>query len=570
MTHSGMNPETPTFGPSHPALACWAWLLLAILPPVAAIWSFPWFVTQDGPAHVYNASILRASLEGATSPYESAYSVHWEPLPNWAGHLSLMGLLSVLDPRDADRAMMTLTLAGLAASTLWLRLRVQGPHSPALGAFWSALVSMNLTWFLGFYSFLLGSSLFALTLAYWWDRRDRLDFRSTLGLAGLLVLGYACHPISLGLTVVGLGVLSLTTPGPRPAARVAWTVASGLVLVPLGLLYIHYMKAGGVIEPVWEQLKNPFSFKDWGEQASWVDPLTVAMKSAIPMLPIRSRLFGLVAPASLMVLGVLAVYASGVFGRSGPRPSWFRSSNPLRGWLLLSALLLVGGLVSPDTLGPKHGFYLAQRIILLGLVVLGVFLDVGELWRLGRLGIILVGLAAAVQGGFLVEYGARSDRLAGGLMKAKAFVGEHVRMATLLLDLKGPYRANPLLHVDTMLGVGNGNIVWDNYEAAWYYFPVRVRDDRPHPPVLAFEEVSIRDSEADLPGRVKLWTEILQSHADQIDVLVLWGRNRALDAITTRWFEPVHEDPGDPLRVLKRRVEPLSSESRTEEVAQRP
>ncbi|HEU5115764.1 MAG TPA: hypothetical protein VFT74_03735, partial [Isosphaeraceae bacterium] len=198
MNHAGMDPEISLPNaetPSPSAMAPWAWLALVLLPPLVAIWAFPWFVTQDGPAHIYNAVILRTSLDDATSPYQAAYDVHWEPLPNWAGHLALMGLLSVLDPRDADRAMMSLTLVGLAASTLWLRLRVVGPRSPALGAFWAALVAMNLTWFFGFYSFLLGSCLFAVTLGVWWPERDRLGPRSALGLSILLALGYLCHPI---------------------------------------------------------------------------------------------------------------------------------------------------------------------------------------------------------------------------------------------------------------------------------------------------------------------------------------------------------------------------------------
>src|SRR4051794_37532554 len=29
--------------------------LLALVPGLAAVWSVPWFVTQDGPAHLYNA-----------------------------------------------------------------------------------------------------------------------------------------------------------------------------------------------------------------------------------------------------------------------------------------------------------------------------------------------------------------------------------------------------------------------------------------------------------------------------------------------------------------------------------
>ncbi len=573
MTRAGMDPEITfdrTSISTASAAAPWAWLALALLPPLVAIWSFPWFVTQDGPAHVYNAVILRTSLNGATSPYQEAYDVHWEPLPNWAGHLALMALLSVLDPRDADRAMMTLTLIGLAASTLWLRLRVRGPDEPALGAFWSSLVAMNLTWLLGFYSFLLGSCLFALTLGLWWDRRDRLNAASALGLSGLLALGYSCHPISLGLTVIALGVLSLATPGPRPLARIGWTVASGLVLVPLGLVYLHFMKAGGAIEPVWETLKTPFSLANWAKQISWVDPITVATKSAFPLIPARSKLFGLMAPAALAALGLLAIYASRVFRGAEPRSGGLSSANLKRGWVLLAAGLIVGGVISPDTLGPRHGFYLAQRVVLLGLVCLSPLLAIGNARRFGWLGTALIGLAAAVQGGFLVDYGARSDRLAGGLMRAKPFVGQHARMATIVLDLKGPFRANPLLHVDTMLGVGTGNVVWDNYEAAWYYFPVRVREDRPHPPVLDFEEVSIRDSKQDANQRSQLWTQILTQHAEQIDVLVVWGRNPRIDAITNRWFEPIHDLPDDPLRVLRRRTKPRDVGDRMEEVVHRP
>ena len=39
-----------------------ATFVLALLPALAAIWAVPLFVTQDGPAHLYNAHILAESL----------------------------------------------------------------------------------------------------------------------------------------------------------------------------------------------------------------------------------------------------------------------------------------------------------------------------------------------------------------------------------------------------------------------------------------------------------------------------------------------------------------------------
>jgi cobalt-zinc-cadmium efflux system protein len=45
-------------------------------------------------------------------------------------------------------------------------------------------------------------------------------------------------------------------------------------------------------------------------------------------------------------------------------------------------------------------------------------------------------------------------------------------------DLRGRFRANPLVHLDCWLGVDTQNVVWSNYEAAYYYFPVRLKPSR--------------------------------------------------------------------------------------------
>src|SRR5262249_15904650 len=78
--------------------------LVALLPTLIAIWVVPGFVTQDGPAHLYNADIIARSRD-PESPFRGHFRVRWEPLPNWTGHLTLAGLLLVLPPRAADRMM---------------------------------------------------------------------------------------------------------------------------------------------------------------------------------------------------------------------------------------------------------------------------------------------------------------------------------------------------------------------------------------------------------------------------------------------------------------------------------
>lgn len=219
-----------------------------VLPVLIAIWCVPWFVTQDGPAHLYNAHILIELLK-PNSHLGEFYAARWIPLPNLGGHLSLMGLMTFLPARAADRVMMSLTFVGFAGSIVWLRLQVTGWKGITLATPLAVILALNWMWLLGFYSYLLGACLFSITLGVWWRGRERMGPRRALTLAGLLMLGYLCHLVSLGLTVFGLAVLALTTPGAGWPRRCCWTFVSFAPLVPLGIMYRGLMQARGEVRP---------------------------------------------------------------------------------------------------------------------------------------------------------------------------------------------------------------------------------------------------------------------------------------------------------------------------------
>ena len=75
-------------------------------------------------------------------------------------------------------------------------------------------------------------------------------------------------------------------------------------------------------------------------------------------------------------------------------------------------------------------------------------------------------------------------------MKRVSEVGRSQRVAVVLVDVRGRFRANPLLHADCLLGVGTGNIIWGNYETNHYYFPVQLRDPGLCPPAALLEEIA--------------------------------------------------------------------------------
>ena len=517
-------------------------LVLALAPALAAIVAAPEFVTQDGPAHLYNARILNASLR-PNSPFSGTFEVAWRPLPNWAGHIGTMALVAWLPPDAAGRAMAAITLVAFAASVVGLRRAVAGPKGLATASILAVLLALNVTWLLGFTSFLLGAALMPATLAFWWGGREWFGPIRALGLSGLLVLGYFCHPISLGLTVAGLGILAVLTPGTDNSRRGLWTAASLLPLVPLGLAYRALTRSGGGLEPTWDQLANPWSLRSWAGQLGWVDPISLAAKTFRPFGASASAANGAISPAIWTVAAIALLALT----------TWRRRAGDRRGWLVLAGLLLLGGLLGPDTLGVKHGHYLPQRVALLGLVALVPWLDLAADRRSGKVAFALLAFALLVQSAFVWDYALTCRSNVGSLLKAGPAIGSNRRVGTLLVGIKGRFRANPILHADCLLGVGAANVIWNNYETAHYYFPVKVRPGLNPPPALAFEQIALLDGAGEAAQRAGRWADLLNEHDDAIDVILEWGASTdpRLDAINVRGYAPTFRD--GPVRVWARR-----------------
>ena len=538
-----LTEKTPAEAPASPGrLRGFRGLIafgLALAPALLAIAVTPGFTTQDGPDHVYSARILNASL-GRDSPFAATFQVVWQPLPNWAGHLLTMLAVAVASPELANRIVTALTLVGFAGAILWLRWVVVGERGVEVAAVIAALLGLNVTWLLGFTSFLLGASVAAITLAVWWTGRDDLRVGRIVGLAGLLVLGYLCHPISLGLTVGGLAILAVSTPGPRRGRRLVATVASGLPLVPLGLAYRTLTRSGGALEPIWGHWTSAW-LGGFVSQLGWVDPLSLAAKSANPFdYQAGVVVSSLLVPVAWVVVG-LGVLVGATWG---PRLA------ERRGWLILAVALLGAGLVAPDTLGVKHGHYMPQRIVLIGLVALVPWLDL----RMDRwstwLGGSMLGVALVTQWAFVWDYARVCQERVAPFLRVVDRFERGDRAGTLLNSIAGRFRANPLLHADGLIAAATDSVFWTNYETAQYYFPVKVRPEVDHPAATFFEAVALLDQPRDADRRARLWEDLLARHGSRMNKIVEWRTDPKLDKMTRRDYRVTAED--GPIRIWTR------------------
>jgi len=532
-------------------------------PVMIAIWTVPGFSTQDGPTHLYNAWILSRSFE-PDSPYQAYYQVRWQPLPNWAGHLALAGLVRVVSPGTADRIMITMTLVGFAVALVWLRWKVRGGEAMLSACLLIVSLAPNFLWLLGFTSFLLGCCLLPITLGVWWSARDHLGGGRLVALAVLVVLGYFCHLVSLGLTAAGLGVLALFAPA-QDRTRAGWesrfrrmgrTAASLLPLVPLGIVYMRLSRQGGPMNPLWANLTSPDVATAWGARLGWVDPVTLSRKVVLPFTERTSALFAAFAPVVWLSLAVLCWLVGSIVASltektrvdesqhlmEQPAPAQRVASRQTRSvWLFYGVLMLLGGILGPDSLGSGHGEYLAQRLVLLGLAAMVPALDIPLATRWGRLAAGCLVVAIGLQTVIVWDYAFHCKQTAGQFIGASELVGRDQRIAPLLTGIRSRFRANPLLHADSWLGVGTGNILWSNYEARYYYFPVQFRPGLDRADPKDFERLSL--SSDPRPGEtcVRLWEQILSRHGGSIDRVAAWKSDPLLDAITGQWYDLVAE-----------------------------
>jgi hypothetical protein len=126
-------------------LLCLALIIMHLMP----IWAFKYFPSQDGPAHVNNANIIREYHDRPL--FRKYYSLNKDLVPNWFGHLVMAGLMYLIPALVAEKMLLSGYVILLPISLCYV-LRTIRPD----GAFLTVLIFPFVYSFLlhmGFYNF---------------------------------------------------------------------------------------------------------------------------------------------------------------------------------------------------------------------------------------------------------------------------------------------------------------------------------------------------------------------------------------------------------------------------------
>ncbi len=507
-------------------------LLTAHLLP---IWHFRYFPSQDGPAHLENAAILRDYHDPNRPLLRTYYSLHAGPVPNWFSHVFLTGLLNVTSPLVAEKVLLTSywTLLPLAVRYAVRSVRPEAGYL-ALLAF---PLADNLFLHMGFYNFCFSLAFYFVVVGYWLRHREHFEVRQTLVLGAWVMVLYFCHLVAVAAAGLTVGI------------EVLWQRFRGRSAVPL------FAFAPVTLLGIW------FLWR----QAGVVDKNLEA--------GLNARLLGLIQLEALVSFSTLEGLVSMALGVSlwlivavllvfkVQKKRWFRGDEML---LSVAAFVMVYCL-APDAIA--GGSFLYLRLGLFPYFALILWLAAQTIWPRLRLGLQLGAAAAALS---LLALHLASYRQLNNLLEDYLSIAGLIEPETTLVAIsfdhtghgdegqKLSVRVGAFRHAASYIAAERGVVNLLNYEAETGYFPVRFNNDVNPMKYLSGAPGRFGGGLLDEPPRVNL-------SGLRVDYVILWampeGAGRDIRAQLAEGYERISPPSPRGLVQLYRRKGLLSRPS---------
>ncbi|MBK7127829.1 MAG: hypothetical protein IPM74_14670 [Crocinitomicaceae bacterium] len=221
---------------------------IAVVAFACHFFKYVYFVTGDGPAHIYNSQLLTDLVFASHGELNQYYHLNNIPVPNWTGHfiLSLLGL--IFQAAWAEKIFLFLYFIGLLFSFRYF-VRAFNPNA---GIITLLILPFGMSVFLysGFYNFSIAFVFMLFALGYFLRFNKKITVKNWLVLALLLLLVYFSHLAVLMACLLFMAVfhcrnLILDIIINKQAAVIPWlkrSFALCLTILPVMILVYWYSR----------------------------------------------------------------------------------------------------------------------------------------------------------------------------------------------------------------------------------------------------------------------------------------------------------------------------------------
>lgn len=175
-----------------------------VLVGLSYVWGQKFFLTSDGPTHVYNSKILLDLLEGQDFDfYSQFYRFSFSFFPNWFTHASLILLQLFLNPVLAEKVLVSVYIVVFPVSFVFALKQFSERIS-----FLSLLIFpfvFHFVFYYGFYNFCFSIAFAFLFIGCWKKYRDKKLWLQVVCLFPLSLLVYLTHIFGWFIIAIVLG-----------------------------------------------------------------------------------------------------------------------------------------------------------------------------------------------------------------------------------------------------------------------------------------------------------------------------------------------------------------------------
>ena len=442
---------------------------LMILP----VWLYPYFPSQDGPSHLYNAKVLLQYFDHSNFQLRYFFDIHFSLIPNNTAQWVLALLVLFFDPLIAQQLMFSIMIVLLPLSVIYIGSHFDKKHNLLIiGSF---IFAHNYFLQMGFFGYSLGMPVCLFTIGYWLRIRSDLTLLKMCGFFTLGYLTFLTHflPFAVMLAVTGgiflydfAGlVFRRVFPGKlhNEATVGMHSLQDGLIQ---GFMILPFLFLTGYIRTYIPPRVTPASGGGFSYKGS--ESLVQHVVDNLSMVSYTGVHTAVVTATWSIVIAAIAVnIVVRVINRK------FRSPRDV---ILVACGVLVFLYFTQPSSGLGGG-WINERILLIAM-------PLSFLWyeRFPRPIALIFGVLFAAVSVWQVQLFSREYALLQPELKELTAAVDLIEPhSTLSYEFKGSYfdsmdghtkRISPLLHMAAYYGLKKDIAYIGNYEAGWGYFMV--------------------------------------------------------------------------------------------------
>lgn len=448
--------------------------LLVVLLNLLPIFQGHFFPSMDGPAHLYNAGLIKELSLHPHAFLESYYQFNAVPVPNWSGHFVLAFFRLFLPGFLAEKLLLILYLVGLPYSFRAF-IRVVNPASVSL-SYLILPFTYSFLFILGFYNFCLGLICLFYILTFWVKNNPAgFSWKFILKLSLLLIITFFSHVFVFGFLMVLLSSYTIfnflhqrifkTAPLVTFRKQVAIPLSILLLssILPLILFMVYWLQNSG---------SGANEYLSGEKLIQWFKNLQalISYDEAFEKSVFRKMLY------LLIVTGAIATVIRGYeLFRKSEVPFRERIANQLFStrefWLLIALFLSVLYFVMPDSANAAG--FISIRLLLFALFFFMTWLVIQRYPAWLSPLVVIPFLLFHFR---LVQYYQTATEHPVNVSEACYQAGKHIPPNSVVLPVN--FSNNWLFgHFSNYLGADKPMVILENYETAQAYFPLKWNTD---------------------------------------------------------------------------------------------